>query len=70
MNAQLGDFFMPFYTQSLSLDDNQDRGPPVPLVVHHKLIGFTDIELQVIVIAPCDEALYQSFVLHFTKWYT
>ncbi len=26
----------------------------------HKLIGFADIELQVIVVAPCDEALYQS----------
>ncbi len=46
-----------------SLDDSQDRGPPVPLVVHHKIIGFVDIELQVIVVAPCDEALYQSSVL-------
>ncbi len=41
----------------LSLDDNQDKVPPVPLVVHHKLIGFADIELQVIVVAPHDEAL-------------
>ncbi len=47
----------------LSLDDNQDRGPPGPLVVHHKLIGFADIELQVIVVTPGDEALYQSSVL-------
>ncbi len=47
----------------LSLGDNQDRRPPVPLVVHHKLIGFADTELQVIVVAPCGEALYQSSVL-------
>ncbi len=45
----------------LSLDDNQDRGLPVPLVVHHKLTGSADIELQVV--APCDEALYQPSVL-------
>ncbi len=45
------------------MDDNQDRGPPVPLVVHHRLTGFADTELQVIVVAPCDEALYQSSVL-------
>ncbi len=38
-------------------------GPPVPLVVHHKPICFADIELQVIAVAPCDEALYQSSVL-------
>lgn len=25
-------------------------------VVHHKMIGFADIELHVIVVAPCDEA--------------
>ncbi len=49
---------------SLPLDDNQDRRPPVPLAVHHKLIGFADIELQLIVIAPCDETLHQSFELH------
>lgn len=35
---------------SLPLDDSQNRGPPVPLVVHHKLIGFADI-------APCDKVL-------------
>ncbi len=47
----------------LSLNDDQDRRSPVPLVVHHKLIGFADIELQMIVVAPCDKALYQSSVL-------
>ncbi len=45
-----------------SLDDTQDRRPPV-LVVRHTLTGFADIELQVTVVAPCDEALYQSSVL-------
>ncbi|KAI3352420.1 hypothetical protein L3Q82_005380 [Scortum barcoo] len=30
----------------LSLDDNQDRGPPVPLVISHELSAFGDIELQ------------------------
>ncbi len=47
----------------LSLDDNQDRRPPVPLAVRHKLIGFADVERQVTVIAPCDKAHYQSSVL-------
>ncbi len=47
----------------LSLDNNQDRGPSVPLVVHHKLISFADFELQVTVVAPCDKTLYQSSVL-------
>lgn len=31
-------------------------------VVQHKLIGFADIDLQVIVVAPCEEALCQSSV--------
>lgn len=35
-----------------------DRGPPVPLVIHQRLIGFANVEPQIIVIAPCDEALY------------
>ncbi len=47
----------------LSLDDNQDRKRHVPLVVHHKFTGFADTDLQVIVVAPCDEALDQSSVL-------
>lgn len=33
------------------------------LAFHHKLIGFADTELQEIVVAQCDEALYQSSVL-------
>ena len=32
-------------------------------LVHHKLIAFTDIGLQEIVLAPCDEAFYKSSVL-------
>ena len=47
----------------LSLDVNKDRGPPVPMVVHYKLIGFADIELQVVIVTPCVEALSQSSVL-------
>lgn len=41
----------------LSLGDNQDRGPPVPLVLHHKLTGFADIELKMIFVAPRDKTL-------------
>lgn len=34
-------------------------------VIHHKLIVFADTELEVIVVAPCAEALYQSLhILH------
>lgn len=33
------------------------------ILVHHKLIGFGDIKLQVFVVAPCEEALNQSPVL-------
>ncbi len=40
-----------------------DRGPPLPLVVDHQLLGLPDIELQVIVVAPCDEVLYQYSLL-------
>lgn len=29
----------------------QDRGPPAPPLVHPKLIGFSDIKIQVAVIA-------------------
>lgn len=32
-------------------------------IVSSKLIGLADIVLQVIVVAPCDEILYQSSVL-------
>lgn len=32
-----------------------------PLVVHYKLIGFIDIELQVIVVAPRDKAQFSVF---------
>lgn len=32
-------------------------------VVHHRLTGFADVGLQVIVAAPCDEALDESSVL-------
>ncbi len=49
--------------ESSSLPGNQHRGPSVPLVVDNKLIVFADIELQVIVVEPCDQALYQSSVL-------
>lgn len=48
----------------LSPDDNRDRGPAVPLVVHLELTG-----LLVIVVAPCDEALCRKLtqrVSHFT----
>lgn len=47
----------------LSLDDNQDRAASVPLLFHQRLIGFTDVELQVMVVAQCDEAFHQSTVL-------
>lgn len=39
---------------SLSLDDNQDRKTPVPVVI--KLIDSSDIKNQLIVIARCDGA--------------
>lgn len=45
----------------------QDKEHCVPLVVRHKLIRFADIELQVIIVTPCDEALYQSSVLNKQK---
>ncbi len=45
------------------MDGNMDRGPPLPLVVHHQLFGLADIERQVIVVAQCDKALYQSSIL-------
>lgn len=44
--------------------DIWDSGHPVPLLVHHLIFGFADFELQLIVDAPCDEAIYQSSVLH------
>ncbi len=43
-------------------------GPPVLLVVHHKPFGFADVELQVIVVAPCDEALNQSSLKMVSTW--
>lgn len=49
------------FTYSLQ-DDNWDREAAV-LVVQHKLMGLPDIELQVIVFAPCGVALYKSSVL-------
>ncbi len=42
----------------LSVDNTKDRS-----LVHHQLFGLADTELQVIVGAPCDEALCQSSVL-------
>lgn len=47
----------------LSLEDSEDRWSSVPLVANHKLIGFADIELKVIVVGPCDGVFYQSPVL-------
>lgn len=41
-----------------SLDHNKFGRHPVPLLIQHKLIGFDDIKLQVIVIPPCDKAVY------------
>ncbi len=41
----------------------QGWGPPVPLVVHH-LFGLGDIELQVIVVAPCDKDPKSSTLTH------
>lgn len=40
----------------LSLNDQPRKRHPVPLLVHHQLIGFADSEIQVIVVAPCDVA--------------
>lgn len=44
----------------LSLDNSQDKGPPVPLVVLHKLIGFANIELQLIIDAESRGAGYSA----------
>lgn len=39
------------------LDDDGGRKSPVPLVVQHLLLGLTDVELHVVAVAPCVEAL-------------
>ncbi len=43
-----------------SMDENQDKEPPFPSVVHHNIVDFSNYGFQVFVIAPCDEALHQS----------
>ncbi len=50
-----------FFTSCPWMD--QDRGPPGPRVVHHSLFGLADIGLQLVAVAPRDEALHQSSVL-------
>lgn len=59
-NRSLVDAKLPIADQLLhflSLDDYQKGRLPVSLAVHHKLIGFADIELQVIVVALCNISL-------------
>lgn len=47
----------------LPLDDGWGRGCPLPPIIHHHLMGLTDVELQVVAVVPCDKVLYQSSVL-------
>lgn len=54
--------FEVFLFLSMNLHTSRHTG-----VVHHKLSGFADIEFQVIAIAPCDKALFQSSVIIYKK---
>lgn len=51
---------MAYYVNMHEECDSHTNRPTA--AVHHELISFADVELQMMAVEPCDEGLYQSSV--------
>lgn len=52
-----------YHLHLFTLDGDSCQWLPAPLEVHHQLLGLNNVELQVVLITPSDEALCQTSVL-------